>query len=381
MIKTPGLPDLPDTIHVQKLSPVPILVSGVFPVHKEEIRENDNSEEQTEDTAPSITSKSQCDLKSAGNTMEEDITLPVSVNSSENNMEEERRKKKKKKKKLKEEGDDLPPSYSEAITSLHLEKSLFPQDTLSPEKNYDSGSDHSSETTSEAPKKTKKKDRKKSPSRTEDMTSTQNPDSTAASQHKSRSRKSSRNQSSDSVANIERVEREEKQPSGDPSIEDSNSEGEPLTRTKSEETVIFSLLDSPGSTPEMVQNEVALKFNKARMNVFNELLETEKVYVRDLGVIVDLFVIPLREKRTILDSASIQSIFSNIEVIVKINRAMLSRLEARNEEILNNPSHSDWVCGDIFLGVADFFKIYAAYCNNQSSSATQTLAKAMQQPR
>lgn len=316
---------------------------------------------------------------------------------NEESQESKKKKKKKKDKKRKsvdEEIDinDLPPTYNEATQALHTTEvsEHFLTQPNEEAENY---------------KKSKKKERhhRKSISSLEGISPFVSNIEEDSASHKKKDESKSKNrlkkvESDYSLAN-KLIETEnfptynsnEDNLSGQPEVTNNEkksrrgsihsrsrsvSEIDQIDISPSYESSVSSSSFVGTLTPTSSFDENTIKINKARLNVFNEILYTERDYVRDLELIVELFVNPL-QKKNILDSASIQAIFSNIEVIIKINKAMLVRLESRNEEILNGKT--DWLCGDIFLGVADFFKIYASYCNNQSI-ATQMLNKAFQQP-
>jgi len=80
--------------------------------------------------------------------------------------------------------------------------------------------------------------------------------------------------------------------------------------------------------PEALQKELKDGPEKSRQEVIYEIIETEKDYVRDLEIMIDLFVKPLKDKN-ILEAQDISKVFNNIEVIVNVNRTMLNDLEDR----------------------------------------------------
>lgn len=115
--------------------------------------------------------------------------------------------------------------------------------------------------------------------------------------------------------------------------------------------------DSVKETPEERAIRKEAERKKHRKLVINEIRVTESDYVKDIGIIVNVFSTPLRSEG-ILSPAEMVALFSNIEVIVNVNQKLLGELDANddNETIL---------IGKIFLGMADFFKMYTAYCANQ----------------
>ena len=71
-----------------------------------------------------------------------------------------------------------------------------------------------------------------------------------------------------------------------------------------------------------IRNE---KQAKAYNYVVKEFIETEKTYVRDLKIIVEVFKIPMEEKELITQSES-PIIFSNVEMLLQVNEELLNRL-------------------------------------------------------
>ncbi|KAJ3032909.1 hypothetical protein HDV00_006982 [Rhizophlyctis rosea] len=102
-----------------------------------------------------------------------------------------------------------------------------------------------------------------------------------------------------------------------------------------------------------------------RQEVIYELLVTEWEYVRDLGIIINLFMKPMREK-SVVDAKGIGLIFSNIELLVPYNQVLLDELSKRRRD-----SWGVIQCiGDVFDRVAQFFKMYTVYCANQPEALT-----------
>eukprot|EP01114_Cavostelium_apophysatum_P010192 TRINITY_DN2367_c0_g1_i2.p1 TRINITY_DN2367_c0_g1~~TRINITY_DN2367_c0_g1_i2.p1 ORF type:complete len:778 (+),score=302.94 TRINITY_DN2367_c0_g1_i2:1160-3493(+) len=100
-----------------------------------------------------------------------------------------------------------------------------------------------------------------------------------------------------------------------------------------------------------------------RLKVINEITKTEKDYVGDLDKTVSIFIEPLRSHR-IIEQSSIISIFSNLELIVNINKEFLKKLEDRLED--SSPRY--WLVGDIFLTMSDYMKMYTAYCSSHDTA-------------
>eukprot|EP01117_Protostelium_nocturnum_P012279 TRINITY_DN451_c1_g1_i1.p1 TRINITY_DN451_c1_g1~~TRINITY_DN451_c1_g1_i1.p1 ORF type:complete len:1064 (-),score=484.82 TRINITY_DN451_c1_g1_i1:37-2904(-) len=124
------------------------------------------------------------------------------------------------------------------------------------------------------------------------------------------------------------------------------------------------------ASPEREKTEEELsKIESFRLKVIEEIISTERDYVKNLHIIVKKFRQSLQYQK-IVDDATIQSIFSNVDEIQSFNAKLLSRLEERVE----NSSPKYWVVGDIFEELADEMFIYSAYCTNKENSSS-TLEK------
>lgn len=93
---------------------------------------------------------------------------------------------------------------------------------------------------------------------------------------------------------------------------------------------------------EEEKEEEKLPISK-RDNIINEIRITEQDYVKDLKIIVDVFITPLKENN-ILQIKQISGIFSNVAVILNIN-------EKLNDDLLSNPDNNSILIGEIFLGM------------------------------
>ncbi|KAJ3339061.1 Myosin 10A, isoform D [Gonapodya sp. JEL0774] len=90
-----------------------------------------------------------------------------------------------------------------------------------------------------------------------------------------------------------------------------------------------------------------------RQEIIYETLVTEKEYVRDLKIIIDLYLKVMREKK-ILPPKGIAIVFSNIEQILPVNVELLARLEDRR--IRSGGIVKE--VGDVFLELASYLKMY-----------------------
>eukprot|EP01102_Stenamoeba_stenopodia_P002108 TRINITY_DN11872_c0_g1_i1.p1 TRINITY_DN11872_c0_g1~~TRINITY_DN11872_c0_g1_i1.p1 ORF type:complete len:1388 (+),score=341.30 TRINITY_DN11872_c0_g1_i1:151-4314(+) len=98
-----------------------------------------------------------------------------------------------------------------------------------------------------------------------------------------------------------------------------------------------------------------------RGHVLAEILATEKDYVGDLKLIVDVYLHPLQQNK-ILEPAQVATIFGNVETLLGVNTQLLASLESR---IVESNGGSQVIMGDIFLSMSHYLKMYSAYCANQ----------------
>lgn len=118
-----------------------------------------------------------------------------------------------------------------------------------------------------------------------------------------------------------------------------------------------SLLVSSPRSGEAV--DPVLQQQRLRQQVVEELVNTETDYVRDLKLILSVFYMPLKS-RGILGNAELQSIFSNLSVLLNVN-------EQLERALADMRAKKDDKVGHIFLETADYFKMYTQYCANQEN--------------
>ncbi|KAM9989947.1 hypothetical protein ACTFIY_005993 [Dictyostelium cf. discoideum] len=132
------------------------------------------------------------------------------------------------------------------------------------------------------------------------------------------------------------------------------------TPSNSNEDLITTLSSpiSTGHTGESIEE----KNKRFRIKIINELIETERDYVRDLNIVVEVFLNPIREKQ-LLSAKDINSLFSNIEILFSINMNVLKALEKDKDPLCENIS-----VGQTFLDMSHYLKMYTTYCSNQQNA-------------
>ncbi|XP_004347833.1 hypothetical protein CAOG_04008 [Capsaspora owczarzaki ATCC 30864] len=127
-----------------------------------------------------------------------------------------------------------------------------------------------------------------------------------------------------------------------------------------------SRLSKKNTSRKSVMNERAQKAAKRRarrMYIVQEILSTEQSYVQGLAVVQEVFLNPLKASavsaKPLLSENDIKKIFANFETILTLNTKFLNDFKKRIDNWTN-----EQVVGDVFLEVANFFRLYAQYVNN-----------------
>lgn len=149
--------------------------------------------------------------------------------------------------------------------------------------------------------------------------------------------------------------------------------------------------DSPTTETAELQLPIykVLSHDDKHSRAVAELLSTEKTFVKELKILVDIFLGPLRRWCKALESEyeaaaeegepvetpftedELNVIFSNVEQLLAFNTRFLADLEAAHVE----QGTAELV--EVFLKAAPFFKMYSSYINN-FDKARDTLLNARQ---
>ncbi|KAL6055032.1 RhoGEF domain containing protein [Balamuthia mandrillaris] len=171
-------------------------------------------------------------------------------------------------------------------------------------------------------------------------------------------------------------------------IEEEHSEQEASSKLSSSTSSLPSL--SPSSSPATLSlstsgssisttaasastANIPDKRERTRKEAINEIVNTERDYVRDMQLVIQVFLAPLKEKQ-LMEPQKLSTIFSNVELLVGVNEEMLKSFD--------RTAHKDQeeMIGDTFLSVMHYFKMYTVYCSNQPL-ALKTLAEMKQTNR
>ncbi|XP_026700843.1 spermatogenesis-associated protein 13 isoform X3 [Athene cunicularia] len=123
-----------------------------------------------------------------------------------------------------------------------------------------------------------------------------------------------------------------------------------------------------------LRQKIAENKDQMRTNVIQEIMNTERVYIKHLKDICEGYIRQCRKHTGMFTTAQLSTIFGNIEDIYKFQRKFLKDLEKQyNKE---EPHLSE--IGSCFLQHQEGFAIYSEYCNNHPGACIE-LSKLMKQ--
>ncbi|XP_066439601.1 spermatogenesis-associated protein 13 isoform X3 [Eleutherodactylus coqui] len=107
--------------------------------------------------------------------------------------------------------------------------------------------------------------------------------------------------------------------------------------------------------------------DQMRTNVIQEIMNTERVYIKHLKDICEGYIKQCRKHTSMFTEAQLKTIFGNIEEVYKFQKTFYKNLEKQyNKE---EPHLSE--IGGCFLENQDGFSIYSEYCNNHPNACLE----------
>eukprot|EP01088_Endostelium_zonatum_P018211 TRINITY_DN5753_c0_g1_i1.p1 TRINITY_DN5753_c0_g1~~TRINITY_DN5753_c0_g1_i1.p1 ORF type:complete len:810 (-),score=147.38 TRINITY_DN5753_c0_g1_i1:3-2432(-) len=103
------------------------------------------------------------------------------------------------------------------------------------------------------------------------------------------------------------------------------------------------------------------KMMTKRRNIVEEILVTERDYVKDLDTLINQFYTPMQQ---LMSAEDMGAVFYNIAAILGLHKEVLTELQ--NTINLSDPD--TWVFGGVFNKFALYMKLYTTYCSNQENS-------------
>eukprot|EP00033_Pygsuia_biforma_P004658 GCRY01005105.1.p1 GENE.GCRY01005105.1~~GCRY01005105.1.p1 ORF type:complete len:625 (-),score=123.13 GCRY01005105.1:357-2048(-) len=119
--------------------------------------------------------------------------------------------------------------------------------------------------------------------------------------------------------------------------------------------------------------EIDDKKERFRQLAIVELINTEQGYVRDIKLIKEYFILPLK-KQKVLSTKEINGIFSNLLDILKVQEEFLAKLLALVQKASTNSGKKKHIIEGVhqpFIDSVDSFEIYTDYLCNQENSLNQ----------
>ncbi|XP_055729030.1 rho guanine nucleotide exchange factor TIAM2-like [Salvelinus fontinalis] len=130
-------------------------------------------------------------------------------------------------------------------------------------------------------------------------------------------------------------------------------------------------MEPPGPQTQKPPCPRHMSISERLCKVIQELVDTEKSYVKDLGCLFDIYLTPLQSE-TFLSHDEMESLFGSLPEMLDFQRVFLHTLEERiasspNFSSLETPKQFKKLLlslGGSFLYYADHFKLYSGFCAN-----------------
>eukprot|EP01103_Thecamoeba_quadrilineata_P015438 TRINITY_DN4886_c0_g1_i1.p1 TRINITY_DN4886_c0_g1~~TRINITY_DN4886_c0_g1_i1.p1 ORF type:complete len:674 (-),score=136.66 TRINITY_DN4886_c0_g1_i1:212-2233(-) len=118
------------------------------------------------------------------------------------------------------------------------------------------------------------------------------------------------------------------------------------------------------SLVSLYKNSDASRSSRLRYEKQQEIIETERTYVNNLNILVEIFMKSLetavKQAKVDISQEDINSIFTNIKIILSFNTTFLKDLELQYTQYPHLPIQ----LGSMFLRMVPFFKAYTQFVND-----------------
>ncbi|XP_023272680.1 spermatogenesis-associated protein 13-like isoform X2 [Seriola lalandi dorsalis] len=128
---------------------------------------------------------------------------------------------------------------------------------------------------------------------------------------------------------------------------------------------VESVADQEDPTPRDTHS--AQHKEQMRTNVVQEIMNTERIYIKHLKDICEGYIRQCRKHPQMFTELQLKTIFSNIEDIYKFHRQFLKDLEKKYNK--DQPHLSE--IGSCFLLQGEGFSIYSEYCNTHPAACAE----------
>lgn len=133
-----------------------------------------------------------------------------------------------------------------------------------------------------------------------------------------------------------------------------------------------------GSHGKLTSNKSLMPKEELRLNVLNEIVETERKYVKDLKFIIEYYKTPLRTNR-ILTRPEIDTMFVNLDELVALNTKFSNSLIMRSAQA--KQANNEFPCfGDLFIEYLPRMHVYSRFVSSKRFSEDLILEKMKNSP-
>jgi hypothetical protein len=112
-----------------------------------------------------------------------------------------------------------------------------------------------------------------------------------------------------------------------------------------------------------VEENSKVTWSERRCLIFNEILETERSYVKTMNILMEKYVVP---SKNYINTSTLFSIFGEVEMIIGVNKKFLDQLEILNE--IEDQDSRENELGILLKNYFIAFKLYCSFISNYNQS-------------